>query len=343
MSQTNTEVRVNLHDITACGYYGSRRDNHLFFELNEVLLDLKRWANGLSLAETATFEVGDGENLHPTYLFDIRNDNGAWLVTTWNETSSFESGVASVSRNDKVGSVSVSLTDVGDENIPGFPTYFYILPEESLLVIVKLRGLWTCQREFRRHVKGFLDHFSSKVSYKPNSNGEMILQGYFNNPEDDPNIEIRPRFDTAEIRNPGKLEEIKLKFKDIRKIVRKASLNINKQEDLDLFQKLLGYVGLRKEGAVNKEVRIKYEMNGKVTLAELEAMIASWEEDHQTKWDDYGVIFKGGPNNPSWFSNSLASGRINLSLEYINEAEINLETMLTELNRMKNEILKLRS
>lgn len=336
------EAKVSLFRISRCGFYGYRRDDHKFASIVNVLHDLKQWGSDKALRQTKTFEVQDGQDLHPVYLFNIESSTDNWLITTWNETASYENGVASVNGDSRVGRASVDLTDVGPGSIPGFPTYFFIIPSENIIASIRFEHAWTGQRGLREYLKSFLGQFSKYVVFELDENGQNSVLGYREQVEDvvgQPN----PHFDTKEIRNPGKLDEMRLKWNRIRKITRKVSLQMDHQLDSALWQRLLQKVHLTRPTVAGQVVQLKYDVTSTLTLPELNRMIEDWQDNRNRTWDDYGVLYTGGPSTPSWFSQSLAMGKIDLDVSWRSDAEIDSASLLRALVANREGILNLKT
>lgn len=342
MTTQRIEARITLFDISTCGYYGYRKSDHRFCTLEETLKGIQGWSNGKPLLQTKTFEVQDGQDLHPVYLFDINSIKNNWLITTWNETSAYESGVASVQGSATVGKATVDLTDVGPGSIPGFPTYFYIIPSRNLLASVRFQHIWTCQQELREYIKSYLELFSPYVVLGKTEKNTHSIIGYKPPGDEELDSSIIPRFETREIRNPGKLDQIREKYDSINKITRKTTLDLNQQADLTLWQKMLAKASLTRHAGTGQKIKIKYDVNSKVTRKELDHMIESWENNRARTWDDYGVTYRGGPSTPDWFSHSIATTKIELKVKQISEAQVDPASLLKALEENRDEIEKLK-
>lgn len=126
---------ISLVSIEACGLYSSNGRNFKYGDINSVLVNLSQWADKKPLGLTKTFEGDDKHN--PCYLYDIYTDQEDWLIAMWNETESNDGTVASVDSQAIVGKASISSTNLPKNNIPGFPTYFWVLPKEKLVASIK--------------------------------------------------------------------------------------------------------------------------------------------------------------------------------------------------------------
>lgn len=341
MKQT-VDARISLFTISRCGYYGFRKTDHKFCTLSETLTALDNWAKGKSLRQTKTFEVRDGEDLCPVYLFDIHQSGDNWLITTWNETNKFVGGVASVKGGSRVGAATVDLTDLDPDSIPGFPTYFFIVPSQNILASVRFSHAATGQAGLREYVRSYLELFSPYVVMGPDESGDAVVKGYRKSVTEVVSTSINPHFDTRELRNPGKLDEMRQNVHKIRKLTRKATLELNQPADLRLWQSMLARLNLSRHEGTGQKVSVKYDLTSTVTVDELNAMIEAWESSRARTWDDYGVFYKGGPNSPDWFSNSIAAGKFEVRVTYVSEAQIDSQSLLNALLKIRDEVLRMK-
>lgn len=344
------EIKINLFDLTACGFYSRGYQlEHEFGTLNETLLDLQRWAANRKLRSTKTFTPKDGSDLLPVYLFDIKSaEDGSWLVVTWNETQSFDGSVASADGDSPVGAANVELNEIQEGGIPGFPTYFYIIPDAQIIASVRPYHDSTGLPGLREYMKSYLEFFSKYVHLEEeNNNGVTVLYpvGYSKSEEyyfeaD----ELSIKFETKETRNPGRLQYIRDNVEKVSKIIRKMTLDLNHKVKLRFFQKALQGIGIhRDQQTTDQKIKIKYEIQEKITLDELNDMIEEWENTQDRTYDDYGLVLRGSDQQPFWFSSSKANGRFDLNVIEINDAKIDSTSLLTALTHHKDQILQLKA
>lgn len=335
-----TLAKFSLFKINKCGFYSNNGRNFEFGSLTEVLNDLKKWVDGKPLKDTKTYEPN--EALNSVYLCNIHKDNhNNWLITTWNQTESTESGVTSIDGSAIVGEAGVTVSKIPEEGIPGFPTYFWVIPKDNILVSVRFEHFKTGLPEYRAYMLNYLHSFSrySVVSQGNQNANDINLIGYRANPEDEIQASVRPIFKTETIQKPGKLDEIRSNCANITKVTTKTILRRREQVDLALWQNLIVKAGLRGKEFVNSETLIKYDIRSTITKDELDAMIKDWEKhQHLSTWYNYGFHIKG-LNSPLWLGGSQARGEIELPLVWATDQVLDPSTLAQALHSARDLIL----
>ncbi|WP_311515291.1 hypothetical protein [Oligella urethralis] len=337
-----TLAKFSLFEINKCGFYSRNGREFEFGTLKEVLEDLKTWVDGKPLRETKTFEVKDGDNLNPVYLCNIyKHNSNAWVVTTWNETESTESGVASIDGSAIVGQAEITISKIPEDGIPGFPTYFWIIPQQGVIVSVRFEHLKTGLPEYRDYMINYLGFFSKYVVMNQNnqSQNDIEILGHRKNAHDDIDTSVRPLFKTTPIQKPGQFEEIRNNCAKITKITSKTILQRSEQIDRALWQKMLEKMGLGNKEFVTEETLIKYDFRSTITERELDIMIQDWEENqHLTTWYDYGFHIRGR-QNPLWLSGSHARGEVELPIIWTG-AVLNPKELANALYSVRDVVLR---
>lgn len=332
--------KISFYRITDCGYFKRGGEGPVFGSVADTLENLDDWSRGKSLVATKTFEPADGEDLHPAYLMDIRKQEGTWLLSTWNQTPANGAGVASVRGDSNVGQAKVVMNDIEKGSIPGFATYFWFIPSRNLFASIRFQHLWTGQQSMQKYVEAFLASFSNHVVHSDDEDKVEIL-GYAKDPAQDPPVHLYPRFRTGLLRKPGARELIQQNRINIRKVIRKTVLKLNREEDLSKWQSLLRWTQMEKPAKLPDRVRVQYELSGTVTDRDLQAIFKDWDAGHETEWDDYGFMFQGQSGNPHWLSHSLARRQYELDVTRDSDEVVNAESLLKALLANRVEILKL--
>lgn len=334
------KAKISFYEIADCGYFKRGEEHPVFGSIAATLQNLDDWSQGKSLVETKTFEPADGEDLHPAYLMDIRKLDDTWLVSTWNQTPANEAGVASVRGNSNVGKAEVVMNDIEKGSIPGFATYFWFIPSRKLFASIRFQHLWTGQQSMQKYVETFLAGFSNHVVYSDDE-AQVEILGYAKDPAKDAPAHLYPRFRTGLLRKPGARELIQQNRINIRKVIRKTVLKLNREEDLSKWQSLLRWTHMEKPANQPDRVRVQYELSGAVTDHDLEAIFKDWDAGHETEWDDYGFMFQGQSAQPHWLSHTLARSQFELDVIRDSEEVVNGESLLEALLANRVEILKL--
>lgn len=308
-------VKLTIYDVRRCGYYRRGKWDHPYFgDIDSVLTDLAIWVTGQQMRQTQTFTPGeDEEDMHPVYCFDLAKSHSSRdvLLTTWNAVPMVEGGVPAARGNAHVGDVDVTLATVGVDDIPGYPTYFYFMPTEGLVVTVRPEGkTHNGHKGMVRYLQSFMtycapcvviddtepDLDASVLGYKVP--GEMIVR------------QLVPRFWSRIKRVPGKLDFLRAERARIRKVIRRDTLQTVVQVDRDLLAKLLVNIGLVNPTLPANRIKLGYDVDYTPSADELETIIAAAQVDY-TDSSDVGFILRGD-SETFWLSHSLLKEEFDL-------------------------------
>lgn len=335
---------ITFYNINKAGYYAQGSKQPAFGGVLETLSDLQRWAKPKKLKQTKTYEAN--EERYPCYLVDAKKNGDDWAILMWNEIPSNGQQVPSISETAQFGAdPEVILNPLQQGSIPGYATYFWLLPDKNLLATVRLHNKLTSQASLQYYLQCFLKQSSQHVVSEPftNEDGsvEVRITGYKSDPSD-PDEEKKhynPRFSSSLVRNGGKHEVIRQNAEKIKKIERVVELDLAKPEQLGLWQKMLQVVHLDAPQGAGISTKVRYTVAPDITLKDVNAMIDDWEAD-PSEVNDYGFYFEGETNKPYWLSKSLARMDFELELERENVEFVQLESLLNDLVKKKNTILK---
>jgi hypothetical protein len=344
---TKENSRITFYNIDQCGYYKRRCNDPEFGDLSEILNDLWKWvnSNGMKLGQTCTYEIGDYSPGYRTFCFDLVKDKATntYLLTTWNEVPSSANKVASAKSLDPVGQAGINLTELPDDAIPGYGTYFWFLPEKKLLTTIQFQHNFNGRDNLEVYLQGFLAKFSSYVVMEQSNNGESNILGYRKNCSREPNNSLSPKFKSRLYKKAGQIDFIKNNYIRIRKIIRKETINFSVERELALWQTLLKGIGISNPTSSDTESeRFKFELNHTPSENELEDIIDSWESNERslTKWNDLGFKLEG-ETKPRWLSHSLARSEFPLAIERENDEIVNAPALLQQLIANQQDILSL--
>lgn len=340
------QARISFYSINRCGYYKRGQKGAVFGNVSELLPALKQWVTEKPLGETCTFQVKEEDAHDRTYcLRMVRRTNGATILVLWNETPSSEGNVATVDADAPVGSASVSLTEIPKNSIPGYATYFWILPDRQVIATVSFQHRISGYRPLYKYLRGFLRRFfyPHVALNEPSVGVDQEVIGYRHTAES-PVLHLIPSFRLAAVQHPGQITLIKSRRNDIRKIVRKEDLSPLHKEDGTLIRKLLVGFGIANPQTSPIDYRIRYEMGYTPDVDELDEIIQSWQDSlgpntDDDEWNDVGFIFSG-EQSPHWLSYSLERHVIELNVERENEELVNPVSLLKALEGRRKSLLK---
>jgi hypothetical protein len=264
---------------------------------------------------------------------------GDFLLTTWNETPSYEGKVAAVQAKSKVGSAKVEFTKLPKDSIPGYATYFWFIPSKNVYATVRFQHRLNGKKNLDKYFKEFISKFSNYVVLSDDGEADFNVVGYSEKDDEEP-LNLLSQFKTTIVRKPGQIDYILEQKNQIRKITRHNRLSPKIAECQEFWQKALLNLGLKKQRDLDSEVNFSYEFSFTPSEPELKEMIAEWEQGHDSKWDDIGFTLKGD-QVPRWLSNSLARDQFELDVKRIDEEIVDAKSLLEQLTEKRDLILGL--
>lgn len=337
------EAKITFYEVERCGLYEYSSDEPKLGSLSIFLEQLKSWVqrSGKTLEETCTYAIEESEDVERTFCYDIvKNDKtGDYLLTTWNETPSYEGKVAAVKANSKVGDAKVEFTKLPKDSIPGYATYFWFVPSKSVFATIRFQHRLNGKRNLDKYFREFISKFSNYVVEAEDGDADINIIGYSENDDEDP-LNLHAFFRTSILRKPGQIDYIQNNLLKIRKIIRHNKLSPTLAESQELWQKALLGLGLKKAKKLNSDVNFSYEFSYTPSSSELKEMISDWEKNHDSKWDDIGFTFKG-EQMPKWLSNSLARSEFELDVKRLDDEVVEAKSILKQLTLKRSSILAL--
>lgn len=339
------KANVTFYRVQRCGCYKHGSGTPEFGSMADLLRQLSKWSDGKELSQTRlTQPSGDGDSL-PVYLFGIEEKAGNALVSMWNEVPATKDGkVASVPANAKVGKAQQVLNKVQKGTIPGFPTFFWFVPEVGVLATLRFDQLVTGQKPLQEYCEQFLATSSSyAVQLPPDKENELesiTVYGYRRSDKEPPSTNVHPLFRTVLFIKPGQHELIIKRTHDIRKVHRRASLSLKNQEQRSYWQKGLALVGVGRPNAQPSSAKMRASISAQPSSEEVKTIIKDWKAHGSSQWDDYGFQFKG-EQKVHWLSSASARGEFTINVERDNVGQIDRVKLLDAVMHIKPELLTL--
>lgn len=339
------KVKISFYKIQKCGYYGIGDAAPKFGNLQDLLSQLKTWSVGLPLASTKMLDPKNTghQSSYPIYLFGIAALKDDWVIATWNEVASTDGTVASVNMHDAVGAAKVHENQIVKNSIPGFATYFWFPANTGLMATIRFQHPNNGHGQLQQYFKDFMATHTSYVVVDDSKPGIRTVVGY-SNEADNTLKKVQPRFKTTAFVKDGELDVIRSQHANIRQVVRRGHLTIQKQLDKEFWQKAIRYIRGSSNASNSHFVKQKayVELEYTPTLAELNTMIDAELNDFESSgWDDLGFMMKGESNKIHWVGRSSAVGDFMMNVNRTNTETVDLKSLLTSLNQQRADIMSL--
>lgn len=345
-----TEVGVWLFTVSRCGYYdrthAKRGMPPEYGALSETLASLSAWTAGRRLSETSTFSV---DGLASTFFLTLkRAENGDALLGLWNRIQTKSNKIASVGVNDIVGAVATQFTEIDEDRIPGFATYFYLMPSEGRIATVRVKHSMNGLHSFQQYMHSFLRYINPQhVATAPGEGDEIHVVGYRPDPGSDDIRNLRAQFRAGTIPRAGEAQYIIDNSALIQRAICKTTISNTVQDQKQWWQSGLRLFGLgarRDRQDLQDDVVIKAEIPMSFEKDEVEAIVKDWSERQDggnEAEDDIGFILRGEGGTPRWLSKSYARKTLDLEIEWLDDELVNPESLLAQLQARRAQILAL--
>lgn len=332
------EARVSFYDLKEFGFY-KWGGPHLFGDVSGILDELQAWCAGKTINETKTYEVGQKSQVLPAYFLSLREANGTFLLSLWNETPSTDGSVASIPQTAPVGTTRVTMNEIEEGSIPGIASHFWFVPHQNVVATVRFQHPATGISQMRTYLRRFMEQFSSHAITEER-NGELITTGYRENDLDDTVVKARAKVALAPHRRDAERQFILDRAAQVRKIEKKGVLHLTTRDDRAVWQKLLHAFHVDEPAVRPHEVKMSFEVdvNG-LTRNEVEAVMDNYDdEDGQ---NDYGFRFAGEGQQTHWLGKEVARASVDVDVRRLNPEMVNANDLIRELNRHRQQLLTL--
>ena len=336
------EAKITVYKITACGYY--KRGEPAapqFGSLSETLRDLRRWIAGKRLGETKTYSAEANER-PPTYVVDVTEFQGDWLLTLWNELETTDGKVASIDGLAEVGRANVMMTEFEAGSIPGFATYFWFMPNVGLMATIRFQHAAGGQLSMNKYLRCFLSQFSTNVvlAEEENELGDIKITGYRASPSADV-THYKPQFKTELLRKPGPIDFLLERADQIRKVSKKEVLDIAERSKRVWWQNLLVNLHLGTPITRPHEVKVNYEVEvDGLSSDQLQTIVDAWQAEDKDA-NNYGFDLRGESGRTYWLDHAFVKDSVTVDVQRQNDEILAAESLLAALRRHRRHLLGL--
>lgn len=316
-------MRIEVHKIVSCGFYrrGSA-DAPIFGDLNSILTDLENWVQTRpNVAATATFE--DMENIPERVLCSsfvrLSGQKGIGMAL-WYCSPSTEQGVAYIPMDKKPGEIRASEQPLPTNGIAGWPRYFWIEPEQSIVAaLIPEGGVRSANSGLpaaRSYLESFLSYFSPYVVWEQTSSDQTsqknAIKGYRKDKSQSPDNTVTPRFETKPLTLPGPLDEIRGQRMNISKFVSTTKISRQVPDMRKSWEKAMQVLGWDEFNAPQDDhISFRLETAWNPGENELEDTIEKWRQRRLEVKEHVGVRIKGDAKI-LWFDRAKCTDEIEI-------------------------------
>lgn len=344
---SSLKANVTFYKVEKCGFYKYRERSPEFGNLAEFFDELMGWTKGKDFLLTKLQNEADHSDL-PIYVLDVvRGTSGDFVLTLWNGLSDGDDdAVASIDFDHKVGEpLRVYSNPVKARSVPGYPSYFWIIPQRGVVATVTVRP-GAGRLPMIKYINAFVATRSQYLVVGPNKEGtRKVAYAPLTGPQGvgDKVSNVFPRFDMKTfMKSKGDLSVIHANYDAITSTVIKADIDATTVQKKN---KLLGFIGFLEpktsnKGRVAAKQKIKLELGYRPSLEELKKIENKFSEDGLSSWEDMGFKIKGRGDKTFWVKSSIAKGILDMKdpkakMGGVIEAEI----LLKELTENRSQLL----
>jgi len=351
-------LTITFYEILADGYYKPKSrhtdKNRIFPKTNtsSILSSLLTWSGNKSYVATQTYAATD--SILPTYLVSVTQNKKQFLVTTWNQTPTINGALAYIDGTSKVGVPAISHSTPPAGNIPGYPTYFWFIPDEQLYATIQLPESLNGRENLHRYISSFMEkfhpeHVVSNKNLGVDDDAHLYIQGYRENSSSKIHLrdDVTILFKGGLHKNPGDFDYIKKNLSKVNRIIRKETLS-SKTPNNQIGAKLknaFSYIGLSDPALpIDHNYRVKMELKLTPTEEQFDQIVKAWEKEQEidglSTYNDYGFQFSDH-QSPRWLGKTYARSSFEIPVTYIDDVLIEPDSLLSELIKRKATITKL--
>lgn len=347
------DVGIWLYRISRCGYYPWRNEGGnvapYFGGTSQTLAQLTQWAQGKTLGRTSTLNLAPGDESTEVYFVAAEHhvETGDYLVCTWNRYPGNRQNVSSIGVGDVVGSVSSKVTEVDENRIPGYATYFWVMPGEARIATINLKHPNKGLGRFSTYLQSFLKFVNPAhvvpAEQQPDD-GTIKISGYRSEPTGDIfQSTVKPLFNIESIPLGGEIETLRQNVSQIDKVECKTVIRSKSTADMAKWQSIMSIGRLFRHASPRQEdTVVKLEIPMSFTLDELNQTIEEWSPDPNHTGDtkgDIGFHLRGGKTK--WLSRSQARKTYALEVEWIDEELVKMRNLMLQLQRHRADVLRM--
>ncbi len=336
------EARVTIYSVSKCGFYRRGDKQPAFGGLGDTFQQLHQWSTGLELSLTKLKDLAQDSDSLPVYLLEMVPCGTGWILACWNEVPSLDGNITSVSKNSIVGAPKVHINGVVENSIPGYATYFWIVPDKNVIASIKFRDFTTGLQAMTEYVADFLALESTYAVDAVDQEGQAYIAGYTDKPDKVPTA-AQPRFKLSTFKKKGRRTFLLENHEKIKKVLRVGRVTLENVVDRTTFQSLVRF--LRGDPTQHQDVEVgvrsaKVELQYTPTEEELKLMIeADDADDDGSRWEDLGFEIQG--EGTIWLNRSRASDTFTLDVDVGGAGVVKTENLSQAILAQKNDILSL--
>lgn len=307
------DMTLTFFELEQFGFYRHGTREFLFGDVHSALQELHEWSAGKDVGMTElTSPSRVNRGALPVYVFGIQPTGDDWLLATWNTVPAADGAVASLARDSRVGRAPrVHANPIVEGSIPGFPTYFWFLPEHNTFATLRFENPITAARPMMGYVRQFLKTESGYVV----RDDDGSIAGYRDLHDDGDHTKAHVKVSANVRSKPGEVARLRRERPNIRTVIRDSYLIQRVRRDRNWFQKLSQIVRDNEQPSeFTQDTKVHIALSYTPTEAELDQMIETeLQTQRDSEFDDLGFKLVGS-NETIWINSAMSRTTVNMNI-----------------------------
>lgn len=337
-----TAYRVKYCGIAVEKQHGVKLGN--FKEIFENIYTWFKQKPEMLLEDLCTYGVNQDwhESFRETYLLNIvkEENTGDYLLVFWNRTRDNGSSIYGLSNNVKVSELekntkSIEGSKLGDAFVPGFATYYWVMPSEGIYVPILFAGSKSNQPAFHAWVHGFIQNESRYAIFE---NSEF--RGYLINSMPQHDIDgkmLVPKFSSYVLHSVAKHDLIRRNRNKIKGIERRTTLKRMVEDQQNWFKNFLGA-----PSATLVDTPLRFQAILIPSADELDEILNENYTDRKTH--SVAILFPAntpGLKEREWLDETLLRVKYNIKVDWVTfDALATANSIMREVSKLRISFLK---
>lgn len=332
------ELRLTLHKFDRFGYYkrakgeGVRRFSG---EISPVLDSLIEWLGeeNRTLRDTKTFDPAENDDVLGVYcVYCRRLASSAYIICLWNATHDEDENVGCIQGDVPASRARVMEVETPYGTFPGFPTYFYVIPEQEKYLTVVPAGRLNGNRSFYKYMRGFLEQCPRFTVYAQGEDGATIKLGYgHDNVQEVSNL--KPVIRVFPIRSTGDLNWMRQHLSDLKRIYRKKRLRHSQRDERTVIGRLAIKMGLAQEEVQYQDLKLEYDFECSLTEDRFNQLVEN-DDLSRDDYNDIGFSFRGDDERIRWVGSTLIKETVSVDIDVGERGLFEPDLLSQEVERM---------
>lgn len=344
------KVKFKYSKLNKLGYYSTRKSVQDIDNKIDILDGMKKWGESHSQIQNACpFEVDPANGNYGVYFCGMaKGASNDYVLALWNEAPNLKGNVVGLRGSDAPGKAQINKKLGRKGYIPGYPSYYWIVPNENILVHLYVDDMPAGASHLKTFVKAYLANKSENCVFQKQSSGSIEIEGFSIDGGPMPDEEhtfLRPEFTSSRIYKDEILADIIRRQPDISSVIKKETLHYSKLHQRSsiesFFRNMIPGTNIR--GGQLEGRAITHSLKYKPSKGEIKMMYSRFKEElnklpEQREVDNVG--FRFSDRSSLFFKDSLAKIETDLKVNHGSNSLIEPIDFLNKLTSKKNDFLR---